>query len=351
MSSRKRVIGAVAAVVLIVGALWAVRALDASSGATSAVPSEASILHEGEVLELADDGVTLVATDTTTRKERPLARCRDCAYIRRFEPSAGGRWLAYEALTCDQACDPVPAGAGVWIVGTHGPPFHPPGGSPWAWSPTAEQLAVVATGMHGTELVVLDPATGERTSLAAAGGAISALAWSPDGSTIAYAANSFVGIFAVRPGANPESIKGSSIEPAQATVESLAWSPDGSRLAVSWDTSGVTVVRIDGSGKLTVLDQRPQHIAWSPDGRLIAFVRGHNVGVVPATGGAPVKLAYAGGTPGIWSRLVWSPDGRLVAFTQGGGRPWYAVPADGSGTPPPFEHIDRLEVERWIQGV
>lgn len=351
MSSRRGVIGAAAAaVVLIAGALWATGALDPSSGATSAVPSETSILHEGKVLELADDGVTLVATDTATREERPLARCTDCAYIREFEPSAGGRWLAYEALTCDQACDPVPAGAGLWIVGAHEPPFHPPGGLPWAWSPTTEQLAVVATGMHGTELVLLDPSTGEQTSIAATGGAIYALSWSPDGSTIAYAATSLVGVNLVHPGASPERIRRSLAPSWRSGGEDLVWSPDGTRLAVITQKAGVAVVRIDGSGKQTVLDQRPQHIAWSPDGRLIAFVRGHNVGVIPAIGGTPMILAHAGGTPGIWSRLVWSPDGTLVAFTQGGGRPWYAVPADGSGTPPPFDHIDRLQVDRWIQG-
>src|SRR4029453_3453099 len=112
------VIGATAAVVvLVVGALWAAGALDPSDGATSAVRSDPSILHEGEVLELADDGMTLVATDTTTRAERTLARCSDCAYVRRFEPSAGGRWLAYEALTCDQACWPSPPGGGLWVGG------------------------------------------------------------------------------------------------------------------------------------------------------------------------------------------------------------------------------------------
>src|SRR4029450_9674992 len=101
MSSRKGVIGATAAVVvLVVGALWAAGALDPSDGATSAVRSDPSILHEGEVLELADDGMTLVATDTTTRAERTLARCTDCAYVRRLEPSAGGRWLAHAGLTC-----------------------------------------------------------------------------------------------------------------------------------------------------------------------------------------------------------------------------------------------------------
>jgi hypothetical protein len=314
------------------------------------------ILHEGEVLEIAEDGVTLVATDTTTREQRPLARCTDCFYVRKFAPSAGGRWIAYEAVTCGGQCKPVEPGAGIWVVGATGPPIHvTPGASwNWAWSPTTEQLAFVVGVMHGTELVILDPATGEETSIASTGGSIYALAWSPDGTTIAYAANSFSGVFTVRPGEDARPIGGPSPGGACCDAfkggEYLSWSPDGSSVAVSSHTSGVTVVRIDGSAKQTVLEQQPQHFAWSPDSRWIAYLHGHKVGVVPATGGEPVLLAYAGGSPGIWSQVAWSPDGRLIAFTQGGGRPWYAVASDGSDTPPPFDHIDPLEVERWIQG-
>jgi hypothetical protein len=366
---RSGLVGAVATVLLIVGVLFGVRALDLLNRTTPAEPSPPPILHEGEVLELAGDGVTLVATDTVTRDERALVRCTDCAYIRRFAPSAGGRWIAYEALTCDGACQSAPPGAGLWIVGAQGSRIHvtTTAGGVWAWSPTTERFAFVGTRMHGTKLILLDPATGERTSIATAGGSIYALAWSPDGSTIAYSATSLVGIIVVRPGSSPEMIEGSSIEPACCDaikgVDDLVWSPDGTRLAVISNDRGdrgVTVVRIDGSGWQTVLDHRAQYIAWSPDGRRIAFViRGHDVGVVWASGGVPWILANGHMKPGIWSRLVWSPDGRLVAFTQGFGRQWYAVPADDmppavpadvSSMPPPHD-VDRLEVERWMQGV
>ena len=73
VSKRRGVIGAVAAVVLIVGGLWAARTFDPSNGTIPAVSSDESILHEGEVLEVGDDGVSLVATDTSTRNQRPLA--------------------------------------------------------------------------------------------------------------------------------------------------------------------------------------------------------------------------------------------------------------------------------------
>jgi hypothetical protein len=84
----------------------------------------------------------------------------------------------------------------------------------------------------------------------------------------------------------------------------------------------------------------------APDGRRLAFVDGHDVGVVSAIGGAPLILTSATRTPAFWSGLAWSPDGTLVAYTQGAGRPWYSVSAAVSGS---SEHIDRLQVDRWIQ--
>src|SRR5204862_236516 len=87
--------------------------------------------------------------------------------------------------------------------------------------------------------------------------------------------------------------------------------------------------------------------AWSPDGQRIAFVRtptndptqleNGDVWVVDARAGAtPKQLTnFPGGDDG---RLSWSPDGKLIAFLRGDEPKWYAynlskvaiVPADGS---------------------
>ena len=359
LSKRTGVIGAVAAVAFIVGALLAVRALDRSQGPTEAARSEPSVLHEGEVLELADDGTTLVARDTATRGHRPLARCTECAGIRQFAPSAGGRWIAYDATVCLFRCGEVEPDAGIWVVGPTGPPLHVTTDYfplKFHWSPTAQLLGFVVGGGDGSDLILFDPATGERTSIVTTEGAIPSFAWSPDGSMIAYATDKPSepsGIFVVRPGADPERIGGPSIEhPCCVSVtidatDDLVWSPDGTRLAVRTPRDGLTIVRVDGSGEQVVLDREPGDIAWSPDGRRIAYVERHDVRVVPAGGGTPVLLAHMSGQhPG---NVAWSPDGTLVAFDLNGGRDWNwnAGPADGSGT---LETIDRLEVERWIQG-
>lgn len=344
------VVGAVAAVLLVVGVLAGVRVLDRSKGTTPALPSDPPILRQGEVLEVADDGMTFLATNTETLAQRTLARCHDCAYVYRVEPSAEGTWLAYHALTCGGGCRPIEPGAGLWVVGAQGSRIHvtTSGGYVWDWSPTREQIAF-ADGEGGTDLLLLDPATGERTPIVTSQGGIAALAWSPDGSTIAYASNEPSGVFIVRPGGIPERIGDSSITlccDAENGAEDLVWSPDGSRLAVSGH--GVSVLGIDGSGELTVFDHHPYDIAWSPDGRLIAFLGEHDVGVVSASGGTPAILVRTDRR--LWGDVVWSPNGRFVAFRPGGywwNRRWFVVPANRSGS---FEKIDRLEPERWIQG-
>lgn len=359
---RATIVGAVAAALVIVSVLAGIRALDRSKGTTPALPSNPPILRQGEVLEMADDAVTFLATNTATGAQRTLARCYECAYVYRVEPSAGGTWLAYHALTCGGGCRPVEPGAGLWVVGAQGGRIHvtPSGGFVWDWSPTAEQIAFADEGAGGTDLLLLDPATGERTPIVTTEGGIAALAWSPDGSTIAYASSEPSGIFIVHPGGTPERIGDSSIAlccDAENGTEDLVWSPDGSKIAALADGHGLSVVGIDGSGELTVLDQRPSHIGWSPDGRLIAYLGGHDVGVVSAGGGAPVILVHADRR--LWGDVAWSPTGRFVAFRPGDYwwiRRWFVVPADGSGG---FEHIDRLddidridrlEAEAWLQG-
>ena len=360
LSKRTGVIGAVAAVLLIVGASWAMRAPDRSQDTSKAVPPEPPILHEGEVLELADDGMTFLATDTATRDQRTVARCVECAYVTRFAPSADGRWIAYEAVVCGPyTCDPVEPGAGVWVVGVTGPIHVTTDGSyTSAWSPTTDRLAFVVGGSGGgSELFQFDPATGERTSIVKSEGEIPTLAWSPDGSTIAYVANDHSQpsrLFLVRPGSHPERIRGSSIDPpccsldARNGIDNLKWSPDGTRLAVSSYGYGVRVMRIDGSEERTVLDRQPRHFAWSPDGLRIAYIEGHDVRIVSASGGAPAILVDA--DRNLFGGVAWSPDGRFVAFRPGGyawTRHWFVAPAYGSNS---FEEIDRLEVERWLQG-
>jgi dipeptidyl aminopeptidase/acylaminoacyl peptidase len=314
------------------------------------------IVHEGEVLEV--DADRLVATDTMTGDQRTLARCRDCFFpFRKYSASVDRRWIAYSSITCHLSCGHAEPAGGIWVAGAAGPPVLVGGSWLWAWSPTTDQLAFVGDSKDGTELALFDPASGERTSVVTTRGGIIALAWSPDGSTIAYVANtrsepSKSTIVVVRPGATPKRIGEPRVllSPSSAWgaldamngFDELVWSPDGTRLALSTSRDGLIVVPIDGSGEWTVIDEHPGSFAWSPDGRQIAYKDARGVVIVPASGGTPVHfgsdtfspidrylaerwiqaranwfLSFGGG-------IVWSPDGKLIAFTQG--LSWKAVP-------------------------
>jgi dipeptidyl aminopeptidase/acylaminoacyl peptidase len=107
-------------------------------------------------------------------------------------------------------------------------------------------------------------------------------------------------------------------------------SPDGARIAftrVSVDTAAdeyrtsLWIVPADGSEPPRALtagrhDSQPR---WSPDGRIIAFVRSTEgkpgqIFTLSMQGGEAVPLTHVVGGAGA---PAWSPDGRMLAFTSG----------------------------------
>lgn len=165
-------------------------------------------------------------------------------------------------------------------------------------------------------------------------------AWSPDGASLAFAAD-------------PEGVSqvflASTVGAALAkfTHEEVyagqpAWSPDGTRLAYvvrregDWD---IWLSYLDGSGTRPLTDDPGRDLspAWSPDGSQIAFVssRGGSYQVyVMAADGSDVRplTAFAQGA----ESPAWSPDGFWLAFVaytgEGTGvnaREIYLMRADG----------------------
>ncbi len=122
------------------------------------------------------------------------------------------------------------------------------------------------------------------------------------------------------------------------------WSPDGAwlsfetrhgiylapalggtaKLLVSPDQSGP---RVNAEGSLS--EEGPGYLAWSPDGRKIAYVVGRAIEVRPVAGGVPIRIA----TTEQPHSIVWSPDGSRLVFVLGNAAFVYAPFALGNNAP------------------
>jgi dipeptidyl aminopeptidase/acylaminoacyl peptidase len=139
------------------------------------------------------------------------------------------------------------------------------------------------------------------------------------------------------------------------TISEAAWSPDGSRIAFvrgrygGYNESSSTFVYVaaaagDDARRLARCglcgEQYGNQLAWSPDGKRIAFIRdatagGQSLWVVEAEGGEPHRLAKCR-TQCRDFQPTWSPNGRLVAFVRATARTprasgLFTVRSDGSG--------------------
>ena len=138
------------------------------------------------------------------------------------------------------------------------------------------------------------------------------LAWSPDGTKLAFSDGG--GIYVVNADGSGETrVPGTTRDD-----QTPAWSPDGTKLAmrslgdVRNGEGGIAVINVDGSGRRwvtkEVMDGRP---TWSPDGTMIAYSSSGDIFVMNADGSAKRRLARI---EGIENEPTWSPDGRQIAF-------------------------------------
>ena len=142
-----------------------------------------------------------------------------------------------------------------------------------------------------------------------------------------------------------------------------SFSPDGSQVTFTLTNdpkrgNGLYTALVGGDTLLQLTDDpRDCCSAWSPDGQAVAFSRNSeeefNIYTVSPLGGTPRKL-YARSRRGLYhystnraQLLAWSPDGKLVAFSEANAEGRSAITllslAEHSTrrlTSPPVEHID-----------
>ncbi len=311
---RRRVEALVFAVVVTIAAAIAIsRALDEQPRPgvqPPPTPTGTALRGDGEVITYTGDDPResgdLVAQDPHTGEIHPLvdAHTPTSPFTGRLIGSAAwsadGRWAAFEITACAGG-DTSPTGTGgLWV--TNGldepqqltkPCFENPdlGSSVerWAWSPVGAQLAVARSSSHGDTLVLIDPATGDRTDLGDTVDDVSSLAWSPDGTRIAYG-TSRGSVYSVSVDGGDHlllaSFHGYVAGGVFGSGAGITWSPDGSHIAVQAghirDTRPVDalyVMNADGSDLHRLADDLQiqsvywgPNLSWSPDGTGMAYV-------------------------------------------------------------------------------
>ncbi len=98
--------------------------------------------------------------------------------------------------------------------------------------------------------------------------------------------------------------------------EWTSWSPDGKKLAIS-HMRDIWIVSSDGGRpvQLTTSADRETHALWSPDGKMIAYIKNPvlSVGelqVIPSAGGEPEKISDSVST----RDFAWSGDSKELVF-------------------------------------
>jgi len=274
--------------------------------------------------------VLLCLSASTLRAEGrfTLDLARKVVGVSNAKVSPDGRWIAFTVTKPDFEKDENVTE--LWIAdATAGDPHaltfdrrHV--GQP-QWSPDGKTLAFVAPDADDHPQVwLLALRGGEARKLTSAPNGVEHYSFRPDGNAIAFATADtlpkrqgeakFVGAFQV---GDQDLFLRNEIAPQHIWVQPL----DGPAKRLTSGTWSLEFSLPPGSA--------PSHLAWSPDGRQIAFARvpvpmsgrldSVSVCVVEVATGAIRSLT---GATRFQSNPVWSPDGKSIAF-------WY--PRDGRG--------------------
>ena len=222
-----------------------------------------------------------------------------------------------------------------------------------AWSPDGSRIAYFRwpAVASGRALWVANADGSKRTMVVPPSKLHGPPAWSPDGSRLLFSwyDGTFRAVTMNGDGTDP-----TVLPPLSGGSRSCDWSSDGSRLLYSGDDEpgGLYTVNVDGSDSVRLTDGGEFLGSWSPGGRTVACV------VVPAGEEVPrIRLVFLDGSAPIdlSAGMIsdhsprWSPDGSRIAFLsfREGDASIYAMRPDGTDVVRITDHAAADTAPAW----
>jgi dipeptidyl aminopeptidase/acylaminoacyl peptidase len=232
--------------------------------------------------------------------------------------SPDGTWVAYVVTTNDREADE--ARSAIWMVSWDGKSrlaltAPADGTAKPRWSPDGRYLAFVSTpaGSDKAQIMLLDRRGGNARQLTNVAGEIGDYAWAPDARRL---------VLSMEPGDSGSASKPIVIDAWHFKQDEAGYLRSGSaRHLYLFDVDAKRLDPLTTDAKFN--EDLP---TWSPDGRLIAFVRTHEKGADPdgrediavmeSSAGAAARVVVRPFMPNN-QKLAWSPDGSLLGYLQG----------------------------------
>ena len=289
-----------------------------------------------------------IVTPLQAQAKRPL-RSSDLYLlkdVRDPQLSPDGNWVAYTVTTVDSAKDK--SDNDVWMTSWDGATTirvtsSPESESSPRWSPDGRYLAFLSGRQEGkgAQIWLLDRRGGEAQRVTQVKGGVSGFAWSPDSKRLALVVDEETDSIARKDTAEHKTPKPIVIDRYNFKRDVAGYLGSKRSHLSLFD---VATRKVETLTSTLEDDDSP---SWSPDGRMIAFVRGpiaepdsardDDIFVIEArVGASPRQLTnFPGSDTG---RPTWSPDGKWLVFLRGDEPKYQAydltklaiVPSDGS---------------------